>query len=207
MGRHTKDDAEHTLGDDEPHGSRRSAKLPLLPAVSGVVMVGVVVSALSTKQIALNFAGGPPPPTAGTPQVTGRPAPDTKAGRRIARDDSTLNPRSRSLRASRDSRRGAVSVSFRTISAWGGGFEGQVVITNGSRTPVQGWTLSFRYPGNKILTVGNARIIHLGALLVVRNPLERPSIPPGRTVRLTFTAEGAGTQKPFCTFNGVACRS
>ncbi len=205
MGRHTRDVEYDASAEDDPRRSRRGGgRLPLLPAVSGVVMVGVVVSALSTKQIALNFAGGPPPPTAGTPQVTDSPAPEGKHSSRTARDDSSLSPRS-GVRASRGAGRGAVSVAFRTVSTWTAGFQGQVAITNHSHTTVRGWTLSFRYPGSKILTIWDARVIRKGTILVVRNPLDRPSIPPGRTVRLSFTAEGSGGPRPSCTFNGGAC--
>lgn len=205
MGRHTKDVEHDAPADDDRRRSRGGGgRLPLLPAVSGVVMVGVVVSALSTKQIALNFAGGPPPPTAGTPQVTDSPVPEGKHSSRTARDDSSLSPRS-GVRASRGADRGAVSVAFRTLSRSTAGFQGQVSITNHSRTPVRGWTLSFRYPGSKILSIWDARVVRTGTILIVRNPVDRPSILPGRTVRLSFTAVGTGTPRPSCRFNGGAC--
>jgi hypothetical protein len=200
MGRHTKDVRDGGPADDGPRRVRRVGKMPLLPAVAGVVVVGVVVSALSTKQIALNFAGPPVATTEQPPQVKD----STHAhGRHTARDDSSSGPR----RASRGSGRGTVSVAFRTVSSWTSGFQAQVTLTNRGRTAVKGWTLTLRYPGASIVSVRGARVVREGTTLVARNPAAHPSIAPGRAVRLLFTADGTAARRPACAFNGGGCRS
>lgn len=63
----------------------------------------------------------------------------------------------------------------------------------------------FRYPGTKIISVRDARIVRTGVTLIARNPADQPSIAPGRSVTLRFTAVGTGTQTSACSFNGVTC--
>ncbi len=206
MGRHTKDVRDGDPAEADPRHNRRLGKVPLLPAVSGVVVAGVVVSALSTKQIALNFAGGPPAAQAGQPPlVTDSPQPDITHGPRTARDDSSLSPRV-GTRASRGTGRSVVSVAFRKVEALTSGFQGQVTITNRGRTAVRGWTLMFRYPGTKIISIRDARVVRKGVTMIARNPADQPSIQPGRAVILRFTAVGAGTLTSACSFNGAACQ-
>jgi len=180
--------------------------VPLLPAVSGVVAIGAVVSAVSTQQISLNFAGGPPPPGGQVrPQVSGSPSPQGRS-RHTARDDGALSPRDGGRpRASRGNERTAVTVAFRTVSTWEAGFNGQVTITNHTDRTVRGWTLILRYPQTRILSAWDVKVIRKGATLVVDNPAEHPYIQPGRSVRVSFTANGRSARPAVCSFNGRPC--
>lgn len=202
MGRHTKDVEDGVPEGDGPHRRRGVGKVPLLPAVSGVVAIGAVVSAISTQQIALNFAGGPPAPDTRTqPQVSDSPA---SHSRRTVRDDSSLTPRGE-VRASRGAERKVVTVAFRTVSTWHAGFQGQVTITNRTAMPVKGWTLILSYPQTKIVSAWDVKVIRKGDTLVADNPAERPSIAPGRSVKVNFNADGSGVQPVTCSFNGRPC--
>ncbi|MCW2947835.1 MAG: cellulose-binding family [Actinoallomurus sp.] len=205
MGRHTKNDVEDGApAGRSPDRSRGVGKVPLLPAVAGVVAIGAVVSAISTQQISLNFAGGPPSTSSRqSPPITDSTPPQ---GGRTARDDSSLSPRARN-RASRGSGRMAVAVAFRTVSTWTAptGFEGQATITNRGDSTIKGWTLTLRYPGARVTSVSYAREVRTGSTLVVRNPAAHPSIAPGRSVKVLFTAQGGGELPTACTFNGEAC--
>jgi Cellulose binding domain len=205
MGRHTKDVEDGVPEGDGPRRRRGVGKVPLLPAVSGVVAIGAIVSAISTQQISLNFAGGPPPPgERAEPQVSDSPASDGRHSRRTARDDSSLTPRGAG-RASRGAERKAFTVAFRTVSTWDAGFQGQVTITNRTAKPVTGWTLILSYPRTRILSAWDVKIIRTGATLVAGNPAAHPSIPPGRSVKVTFNADGSGAQPVTCSFNGRPC--
>jgi hypothetical protein len=53
--------------------------------------------------------------------------------------------------------------------------------------------------------VRGARVVRDGAVVTVRKPAARSSIPPGRTATLAFTAKGTGAQPSTCAFNGDAC--
>ncbi len=203
MGRHTKDVAGGAPEGEGPQRHRRVGKVPLLPAVSGVVAIGAVISAVGTQQISLNFAGGAPPDQQAQPQTSDSAQP-RRHGRHTARDDSSLTPREGS-RVSRGTGRGAVTVALRTVVTWHAGFQGQATITNRTASPVNGWTLTLRYPRTRILTAWDAKVIRTGATLVAGNPAGHPFISPGQSVKVSFTADGADAEPVTCSFNGSAC--
>ncbi|MFB9839505.1 cellulose binding domain-containing protein [Actinoallomurus acaciae] len=182
--------------------------MPLLPAVSGVVAIGAIVSALSTQQISLNFAGGPPPPSGkpAKPKVSDSASPLDRS-RRTARDgDSSLLPRmSGSPRASRGSGRKTISVAYRTLSTGAGGFHGQVTITNHANTSVRGWTLILRYPRAQILSAWDVKVVRRGTTLVADNPAGHPYIAPGKSIKVSFVASGTAARPSGCSFNGSSC--
>jgi hypothetical protein len=204
MGLHTRHPEE--AGDEEPPArrSRRLGPVPLLPAVAGVMALATVVSAVSTKQISLNFAGGPPTqePAPRTLSTESAPPLSPRSGR-PARNDYA---RRGAARASRGADRSLVTVTFRKISTWSGGYEGQATITNHGVRPVEGWTLVARYDGTEILNVWNVLVVSTGPTLVVRNPLDHPTIAPGQRVHVSFTADGGGVLPSTCAFNGDPCR-
>jgi hypothetical protein len=200
MGRHTRQPEE--AGDEDRAGrSRRLGPVPLLPTVAGIMTLAAVVSAVGTKQISLNFAGGPPAER--TPQTLRTESTPPRAGR-PARNDFA---RRGAARASRGTDRSLVTVTFRKISTWSGGFEGQATITNRGVRTIRGWTLVARYQGTQIRGVWDVIVVSTGPTLVVRNPLDRPAIAPGQRFRVSFTAEGGGVLPSACTFNGEPCRS
>jgi hypothetical protein len=204
MGRHTRKVEDDVPEDESPRRNRRVGKVPLLPAISGIVAIGAVVSAVSTQQISLNFAGGPPPDQRAQPQASDSASPDGRHGRRAARDDSSLTPRDGG-RASRGTDRKAFTVDLRTVSTWDAGFQGQATITNHTAAPVKGWTLILRYPQTKIVSAWDVKVIRKGATLVADNPSEHPSIAPGRSVKVSFTADGTVAPPVACSFNGRPC--
>lgn len=210
MGRHAKKVDHGALPDDDDDGrsgwSRRVGKVPLLPTVTGVLTIGAVVSAISTQQISLNFAGGSPSTPRRSPPVTDSVRPEGRPGRHTARDDSSLSAHG-GTRAGRGTERSAAAVAFRTTSTWNNGFQGQVRITNLGGHAIDGWTLAFRYPRARILSIWDVRIVRTGTVTVVRNPVQRPSIAPGQTVTVSFTASGSGARPSACVFNGRSCRS
>ncbi|MDN3356644.1 cellulose binding domain-containing protein [Actinomadura sp. DC4] len=204
MGRHTKIVEDGVPDDEGSRRRRRVGKVPLLPAVSGVVAIGAVVSAVSTQQISLNFAGGPPTAQKAQPQVSESAQPNGRHSRRTARDDSSLTPREGS-RVSRGTSRTAITVALRTVSTWRAGYLGQATITNRGARSVNGWTLTLRYPQTKIISAWDVKIIRKGDTLVAGNPADRPTIAPGKSVKVSFTAKGAVARPTICSFNGKAC--
>ncbi|MCO6011289.1 cellulose binding domain-containing protein [Actinoallomurus purpureus] len=171
-----------------------------MPTVAGVLAIGAVVSAVSTQQISLNFAGGTPSGGA-SPIVTVSGGPESPSGKRTARNDA-----SQSGRVSRGTGRSGPAVTVRTTSASAHGFQGEATIVNHGATAVNGWTLVLRYAQARITAASGGRAVRTGATLIVRNPVARPSIAPGRTVTVRFTATGTGTAPSGCTFNGKSCR-
>jgi hypothetical protein len=209
MGRHVKlahrealfEAFEDTDEQIRPAGRRRFrwvAKVPLLPTVAGVAALGVVLAAYGTQQISLNFSDGDGPAQADSPNSQAQPP----------RPGQAPGATAQGSRASRGSGRdGAVSVSFRTTSTWADGFEGRATIVNVSGRPINGWTFAFRIPNAKVQSIWEVQIVKAGSPVVVRNPPQSPSIAPGESVQLGFTARGAAGPPSACTFNGVRCRT
>jgi hypothetical protein len=201
MGRHTRLAEREELfeafeGTDEhmrPAGKRRFrwiARVPLLPAVAGVVALGIVLAAYGTQQISLNFSDGDNEPHAD--QVVAPPQ----------RQDAAAQ----GSRASRGiGRAGAVTVAFRATSKWTDGFEGSVTIVNVSGRPITGWTFAFTVPNARVLSIWEVQVVRLGNPVVVRNSAQSPAIASGESVQIGFTARGAAGTPSACTFNGVRC--
>ncbi|GAA2092823.1 cellulose binding domain-containing protein [Actinomadura alba] len=201
MGRHTKladdldpEDADLT-GDaitEPPQQGRRMGwvtKVPLLPAIAGIGAIGVVTAAWSTSQISLNFAGG-------TPAVADRPQ---------AQAQDSANRRGADDRTSRAERSSAVTIAFRATSRSSTGFRATATIANHGTQPINGWTLRFQIPNAQVIGATNVVLVQPGRVATVRNPAHSPTIAPGRSVKVIFTAEGAASKPSTCRFNGVAC--
>jgi hypothetical protein len=167
---------------------RWMSRVPLLPAVAGVGALGVVLAAYGTQQISLNFTDGNAPPPAQQDQARPKAAQPGAA----AQGSHTG--------------RGAVTVSFRATSTWSDGFEGSVTIVNVGGRAINGWTFAFRIPNARVRSIWDVQVVRPGSTVVVRNPSQSPTIGPGETVRIGFTAQGAASSPSACTFNGTRCR-
>jgi predicted carbohydrate-binding protein with CBM5 and CBM33 domain len=80
---------------------------------------------------------------------------------------------------------------YNTTGSWGNGFQGEVMV-HAQETPVNGWTVSFTFPGSQTVTqVWNGRATSSGSLVTVRNEAWNSSVAPGGYV--TFGFLGSGT--------------
>ncbi|WP_286990522.1 cellulose binding domain-containing protein [Thermomonospora sp. CIF 1] len=153
-----------------------------------VIAIGVVSYAWATSQISLNFAGGPPQQAqadAGRDQIQRQAPGDQVSGE--------------------GGRRG-VLIAFRVARRLPDGFTGTVTIANRTSRPIDGWLLGFKFPKAEVLTLANASVIKKGQVTWVRNPADAPSLAPGASIRLTFTASGTATRPSVCKFNRADCR-
>jgi cellulose binding protein with CBM2 domain len=201
MGRHTKalagddDTVEDGPQSDEPEQEQARnfgkmlAKVPLLPVMALVVAIGAVSYAYGTSQISLNFSGGPP---------QGKPPADLQEGT-VSGRNSNGQP---SQNVSRT--RGPV-VAFRVAKRTAGGFVGTVTITNRGTASIQGWTLGWMIPNVRVTEVSNAIVVRNGRAVWVRNTAETPSLPPGASLRVTYTAQGLPARVTTCRFNNAVC--
>ncbi|MFC5186136.1 cellulose binding domain-containing protein [Actinomadura harenae] len=161
---------------------------PLMPLVALMLAVGVVVLAYSTQQISLNFNK---PSHAATPQDAGG-------------SDGTMSQRSPGERASRGANRTNVTVAFRVASRTSTGFRGTVTISNHGSTTVPKWALAFRVPGGKVRAVSGAAVVQTGPVVHVRSRSGQ-ALPPGASIRVTYTAAGAVAAPVDCVFNRAVC--
>lgn len=192
MGRHTKlteADAPEEITPQRPDnggGLKWISRVPLLPAVAGAVAIGVCAAAWSTSRISLNFAGG----GGGTRHET----------------DQGSGVKDSALRHAPTRRPDGVVIAFQVSARTRTGFTGTVAIANRGDKPVSGWTLSFKIPTATVLSASNAVLIQPGGTIArLRNPASVPTIRPGQTLRVTYTARGTVARPSACDFNRTSC--
>jgi endoglucanase len=105
---------------------------------------------------------------------------------------------------------GATCTVAYSMNDWGSGFTANVVITNNSSTAVNGWTLTWTFPGNqKITNLWNGSYTQSGTSVSVTNLGYNANIPAGGgSVNFGFNANYSGTNAKPTNFklNGTACQ-
>ena len=102
----------------------------------------------------------------------------------------------------------ACTVSYVTQSQWSGGFVASVTISNGGTSGVNGWTLTFSFPGDqKITNSWNGVVTQSGANVSIGNESYNASIPAGSSTQLGFqgTWTSSDAAPTAFTLNGTAC--
>jgi hypothetical protein len=99
----------------------------------------------------------------------------------------------------------AVSVTYALAKTFNGGFEGEFTIINRGTGPISDWELTAALPGDHIKSVTGASYSAHGSKLILTPLSSQPSIAPGASQLVFFTAEGGSTTPTSCTFNGAAC--
>jgi len=211
MGRHTNSD--EAPQDAEPKRMAWLGRTPLMPLLAGVIAVGVIAAALSTRSISLNFAGGTPPDPAACAGCNGLT--DTQA-RKDGTDggqtpeDAARQPQAAPSEASlpRQSTRTVsqrpLRVEIRLGEMIPGGFTAVAVIRNSSKTP-KNWKLAFRIPNAVVVNVQGAALRTTkenGGTTWFTGPA---ALEGSQVVRVSFTAEGAWSKPAVCKVNGRDC--
>ncbi|HTJ32351.1 MAG TPA: glycoside hydrolase family 3 N-terminal domain-containing protein [Dactylosporangium sp.] len=99
------------------------------------------------------------------------------------------------------------SVTY-SVNDWGGGFTGSLTVKNTGQTALNGWTLSFTFPGTQKLTQGWSAVwSQSSATVTARNESWNPSLPAGATVTMGFNATytGSNPRPTSFTLNGATC--
>lgn len=166
------------------------------PAVDGVVQnLALAPTASGTASIGfLIFVGC----TATDLQVTATVG-TTEANNELAQYGGDLPIRSAAS---------ACAVSYQRQSQWPGGFVAQVVIRNTSTAPVNGWALSFSYPGDqRIIQAWNATVQQSGHQVTARNVASNATIAAGASTSFGVLGSWRSADSPPSSFalNGVAC--
>jgi hypothetical protein len=100
----------------------------------------------------------------------------------------------------------AVTVSYSTVRRWGGGFQGEFVITNHGSSAVTGWQMVITLSGDRVNAVWNADWQYgSGGSVVITAAPDDQVIEPGAAQSVNFVAQGGTTGPTSCTFNGSAC--
>ncbi len=93
-------------------------------------------------------------------------------------------------------------------STWQGGFTASVTIGNAGSAPINGWTLTFSFPGDqKITNAWNAAVSQTGQNVSAANLSYNATIPAGGSQSFGFQGTWTSSQASPISFsvNGVAC--
>jgi hypothetical protein len=103
---------------------------------------------------------------------------------------------------------GTCHVSYARTSEWGGGFVANVTINNTGTTAINGWTVTFTFPGDqKVTNAWNATVTQNGASVTAVNLGYDATISPGGST--AFGMQGSWTSNDTSptsfSVNGTAC--
>ncbi len=101
------------------------------------------------------------------------------------------------------------SVNYSIVNDWGSGATVNVIITNGSASVINGWTLTWTFSGNQIISsLWNGTFTQSGAAVSVTNLSYNGTIAAsGGTVNFGFNLNYSGSNSAPTAFalNGTAC--
>jgi lysophospholipase L1-like esterase len=120
----------------------------------------------------------PPTPTPTTPETTPTPSPG-----------------------------GGCQVTY-TVNQWSGGFTANLVIRNTGSTTINGWNLTFTFPGNQQITqIWNGVLTQNGNNVTITNASYNATIMPNGTANPGFNGSWSGSNPNPTLFklNGVTC--
>jgi hypothetical protein len=175
------------------HGMTKNM-LAAAACAMGVVVIGVGVSALWPGDAPKPAASGDGTPSSSAPARTQRGAPSPGGSAAGAGSPAAARPLTR----------GHV-VSYATTQREPGYFEGVLTLTNRTAAPLNGWQVSFTYPGASVKTVWGGVLVRAGGTATIRGAAGGASIPAGGTVRVRFGASGTPSAPRGCTLNGGPC--
>jgi hypothetical protein len=158
----------------------------------GKGVLGAAVAAIGIVVIGAGVAGLT---RTGTPKVSSA-APS--GGTRPAVPATSATPAGPALSKGR-------FVSYNTTQREQGYFEGVLTVTNTTGAPMNGWRMSFSYPGAQIKNIWGGVLVQGGANPVIKGDPAAGPIPAGGTVRVRLGAAGRPSVPRGCTLNGKPC--
>ena len=104
---------------------------------------------------------------------------------------------------------GTCHVAYTKNSEWPGGFTAQVVISNTGTTAINGWSLTFTFPGDQHLTSNfNGGFAQTGENATLTNASYNGTIAPGASITDGFQGSWTSNDTSPASFsiNGTACK-
>jgi endoglucanase len=96
--------------------------------------------------------------------------------------------------------------TYRSVNAWQGGFQGELTVTNRGGGTLNPWRATWTWPAGTTLASGwNATVTQAGTTVTAAAPGWTPSLAPGASVTIGFTANGPAAAPGAVTLNGAAC--
>ncbi|MFI0718499.1 cellulose binding domain-containing protein [Streptomyces sp. NPDC021224] len=103
---------------------------------------------------------------------------------------------------------GTCGIGYQVTNSWSGGFQGEIVISNTSSTPLDGWTLAFSFTAGQTITqMWGGTPAQNGSAVTVTPADYTRAIPAGGSVTIGFLANQGGTNPAPTAFvlNGGTC--
>jgi cellulase/cellobiase CelA1 len=103
---------------------------------------------------------------------------------------------------------GGCQVSY-TVNQWPGGFTANLTVTNTGSSTINGWRLTFTFPGSQQVQQGwNGVYSQSGNQVTITNASYNSTITPNGTVNPGFNGSWSGSNPSPTSFtlNGTACR-
>ncbi|WP_158846666.1 cellulose binding domain-containing protein [Saccharothrix deserti] len=92
---------------------------------------------------------------------------------------------------------GACTATYRVVSQWSDGFQGEVSVRNGSSAATSAWTATFSFGnGQQISQAWNGTVTQSGAAVTGRNLSWNGALAPGNSATFGFLASWRGTNTP-----------
>ncbi len=176
---------------------RQSATVPA--TVSGVTQVaptGTPTSGRSTAVATATAKAAATPTPAATP--TSKPTP-TPTATPVPTPTPSPTPTPIPL---------LCRVSYKITSQWPGGFLASIVLVNTGSTAIQGWKLTFTFPGSQHIINGwGGTFAQNGSQVSITGSSSHTDLPAGQYVNPGFQASFQGTNSSPSSFsvNGVPC--
>jgi hypothetical protein len=103
---------------------------------------------------------------------------------------------------------GTCHVSYTKASEWAGGFVANIAISNTGTAAINGWTLTFTFPGDqKVTNAWNASVTQSGASVTATNASYDGTVSPGGSVSMGFQGTWVANDTSPTSFalNGTSC--
>jgi beta-xylosidase len=102
------------------------------------------------------------------------------------------------------------AVTYTVTNQWSDGFGANVTIANTGASTINGWTLTWTFPGGQTITqIWNASYTQSGNRVSATNLSYNETLAPGGNTTFGFNGAWNGTNAPPTTFtlNGTSCRT
>jgi endoglucanase len=102
----------------------------------------------------------------------------------------------------------ACSAAYTVVNSWSGGFQAQIVLTDSGPAPIDGWTLTWTFPGDqRIGSLWNGTYTQSGEQVAAAAEPYNATIAPSGTVTIGFTGTFTASDSSPTTFmvNGTTC--
>jgi endo-1,4-beta-xylanase len=180
----------------------------------GTAITGVQVQATDSapgQTLTYTATGLPPGVTiSGSGLITGTPTAAGSYQSTVTATDSTGASGSAAFTwtVSGGTSGGVCHVDYAKTAEWAGGFTANVTITNTGTSAINGWTVTFAFPGDQKVTNGwNATVSQTGQNLTATNAAYNSTIAPGANTSFGFQGTYTSNDSNPTSFsvNGTPC--